>query len=288
MLWIGVVASSLLGSVKKTTFAGMVNDNAMMNISYELRLAADGALIQAPSDPLAAMMAAWQTQFDLQLARNMPLVLLTNTSQRTDVEITHFTMTVGKPALHFKFANVVEASTGVEATINVTTPGEDMAGGEVVDLELANLTQDAFVLFQIGLAPDAEDAFQLSDFRAVLFDANGGDMRDNSVAAASFAATGDGNAMAPSNAMTLSGPIEDFEVHDPVFVGPAFHSYETMDPVNVFTHRDEGFLSADQPVPEPSTLVELLLSVAGLVALGCRSPVPGKKKYNDSLPSSIG
>jgi len=266
----------------------MVDGNAEMNISYELRLAADGDLIQAPSDPLAAMMAAWQTQFDLQLARNMPLVLLTNTSQRTDVEITHFTMTVGKPAFHFKFANVVETSTGVAATINVTTPGSDMAGGEVVDLELANLTQDAFVLFQIGLAPDAEDIFQVSDFREVLFDANGDETNDNAVVAASFAATGGTGVMAPSSSMTLSGPIEDFEVHHPVFVGPAFHSYETMDPVNVFTHRDEGFLSADQPVPEPSTLVELWLSVAGLVTLGCRSPVHGKKKYNDSLPSSIG
>lgn len=265
------------------TYAGTLDNGETMPISYQLRLAADEGLIQSPDDPLAAMMAAWQTQYDLQLARNKPFLLLINTSPVSDAELTRFTMTVGKAAYHFDLADVVAVSSGADANIAITMPGQKAVGGEVIELELSNFTQDAFVLFQIGLAPDADDVFPLSDFRTVLFDANGDDTSDNAVVAASFE-TSDGD-----NATTLSGPLEDFEVQGPVFVGPAFHAYETMDHVGVFTHRDEGDLLVDRPVPEPSALVELLLGLGGLIACSRRSRVIGKKAYhNDSLSLSIG
>jgi hypothetical protein len=232
-----------------------VGQSETIDVSYELRLGADEGLIEDPDDPVAALLAAWHTQHDLQLARNMPYVQLINTSEMASTEITKFTMTIGDTDHNFDWAQVVATSPGVDVTIDLIDTVENGLRGDVLELGLANFVKDAFVRFRVDLDPDAGDAFPLGDFRTILFDANGNDSEDNSRIEVTF---DDPDGIEP---VTVVSHLEDYVVVGPLFVAPAFHAHSVTDHVEVFPAGGEGYLEVGVAVPEPHTGTLLVLGL---------------------------
>src|SRR5262245_35170789 len=60
------------------------------------------------------MMAAWTTPTQLAMERNRPYLMLENTS---DMEMTSFTMTIGRETQNFDWAKVISKSSGVKASL---------------------------------------------------------------------------------------------------------------------------------------------------------------------------
>ncbi len=251
-----VVAASMLLAVCSRAVA----QPGVGNVSLNLRLSADADLIQNPDDPVLAMLAAWKTQYDLQLARNMPYLLITNTSQMESIEATGMTMTIGQADFHFGSVQTIDASPGVDVTVKLGNGDDVGMEADQFELVFTGLMPGAFALLQLDIDPDDASAFHLPDFRTVLFQANGAGTDVNSVVDAALADTVSGETVG------LNGMFEDYPIDGPFFVGPAFHGYGQMDEVNVFTMDLSGSLGIITPVPEPSALA--LLAMGALAMMG--------------------
>jgi hypothetical protein len=251
-----VVAASMLLAVCSRAVA----QPGVGNVSLNLRLSADADLIQNPDDPALAMLAAWKTQYDLQLARNMPYLLITNTSQMESIEATGMTMTLGQPDFHFGSVQTIDASPGVDVTVKLGNGDDVGMDADQFELVFTGLMPGAFALLQLDIDPDDASAFHLPDFRTVLFQANGAGTDVNSVVDAALADTVSGVPVG------LNGMFEDYPIDGPFFVGPAFHGYGRMDEVNVFAMDLSGSLGIINPVPEPSALA--LLAMGALAMMG--------------------
>ena len=274
-----VVAASMLLAVCSRAEA----QPGVGNVSLNLRLSADADLIQNPDDPVLAMLAAWKTQYDLQLARNMPYLLITNTSQLASIEATGMTMTIGQPDYHFDWVRTIGASPGVDVVVKQIDGDEGGLGADQFELAFTGLMPGAFALLQLDIDPDDTGAFHLPDFRTVLFQANGAGTNVNSVVDAALADTVSGETVG------LNGMFEDYAIDGPLFVGPAFHGYGRMDEVSVFTMDLSGSLGIITPVPEPSALVLLVMGAMAMMGvvgfrhfvspgrIGADSPIMPKK-----------
>ncbi len=238
--------------------AAPASHGEMINLGYEFRMAANLGVLENPGDPVTAMLAAWQTQHDLQIARNMPFAELVNTSEMDTTEITMFSMTVGDVDHQFDWVRVVDASPGVTVSVHLVDMVENGLGGDEFRLEFNNFQRGDFVRFQLDIDPDNADAFPLSDFRTVLFDANGDDAADNASLEAVFH---DAQAASP---VLLQDQLPDYPIDDPLYVGPAFHSYSAMDHVTIFPATRSGQLELATSVPEPSVWVLLASALASL------------------------
>jgi hypothetical protein len=111
----------------------------------------------------------------------------------------------------------------------------------------------------MDIDPVETSAFPWSDFRTVLFDANGDSTSDNAVQRVVFAGGEAGGET------TLETPLPDFAVSGPLYVAPGYRSYEKMDHVSIFEQRSEGLLDMGLSVPEPATRV--LLALAAVICL---------------------
>lgn len=230
----------------------------MIDLGYEFRMAANLGVLEKPDDPVAAMLAAWQTQHDLQIARNMPFAELVNTSQMETTEIKMFRMTVGDVDHQFDWVRVVDASPGVTVSVHLIDTVEQGLAGDELQLEFENFRPGDFVRFQLDLDPDHDDMFPLSDFRTVLFDANGDDATDNATLETIFH---DAQAV---DEVSLLGQLSDYHIDGPLFVGPAFHNYSVMDHVTIFPASQTGQVELATSIPEPSAWVLLMSALGGL------------------------
>lgn len=269
-----------------TVVDGAATVEPSANVGFELRICADQDLIQNPDDPLLAMVAAWKTQYDLQLARNMPFLLLRNTSAETTAEITGMTMTIGSRDFNFRSVQAIDLSPGVDMTIELQST-DSMIDADQFELGLSGLVPGMFALLRLDIDPDVGSVFPLPDFRTVLFQANGdGSDADNSFVEVTF----DGASAASS--MTLGGPVEDFVVDGPLFVGPTFHAHERMDHVRVFSMRQTGTSVVEQAVPEPSAwgllVVGMLMTTGRWRRVARRSPRVRSRKSTGARANCIG
>ncbi|OHB75097.1 MAG: hypothetical protein A2W31_00360 [Planctomycetes bacterium RBG_16_64_10] len=239
-------------------------DGAGGQIAFEVLMAADRDLVQNPDDPLTALLAAWRTQHDLRLARNMPFLLLTNTSDLAAAEINSMAMTIGSEEYNFSSVQVVQTAPGVTVAVRPFDSADDQRGADRFELELAGLVPGKFVLLRLDLDADDIGAYPLPDFRTVLFQANGQDPSNNSTVTVGFDAA---DGFAPT---TLGATLDDYSVVEPFFVGPGFHASAQRDHVRVFPVRRSGAMAVQQAIAEPSALTLLVIgacvtaSAAGL------------------------
>jgi hypothetical protein len=241
-----------------------VLDNARLN----LRLSADPYLIQDPGNPILAQRAAWRTQYDLQLARNTPYLLITNTSQLPSVEATTMTMTVGAAGYHFDWVRTIDTSPGVDVDVMQVDALEGGLEADHFELAFTGLVPGAFALMQLDIDPDDPNEFHLPDFRTVLFQGNGDGTGLNSTVDATLEETLLGSEV------LVDGRFEDYPINGPFFVGPGFRAHDRMDYVDVFPMDLSGSLSNILPVPEPSTLALLALAAVAVIAAQARPGLP--------------
>jgi len=215
------------------------------------------------------MMAAWTTPTQLAMERNQPYLLLENTS---DMEMTSFSMTIGRESSNFDWAKVISKSSGVGASL-VTPDGKN--GGirsDNLTFDLNGFTPGKKLIFQIDIDSDKSSSNpfgEFSDYRRVLFNLNTDDpLNKNSQLSATFLDPSSNSeiALGPFPWRTpgdLPGTFEQPQDNQRTVFGLAFQSHYMNDFVRSY---QTGNVTA---VPEPGSLALAGLGVVGLL-VGCR------------------
>ena len=211
------------------------------------------------------MMAAWTTPTQLAMERNQPFLLLENTS---DMEMTSFSMTIGRTSSNFDWAKVVSKSSGVQATLVTPDSKEGGADGDVITFDLNGFTPGKKLFFQIDIDSDKSSANpfgEFSDYRRVLFSLNKNtSLSKNSQLSATFLDTATNSEIAidpfPWRAPgDLPGTFEQPQDNQRTVFGLAFQSHYMNDFVRSY---ETGNVTT---VPEPGSLVLAGLGVVGLL-----------------------
>ena len=115
----------------------------------------------------------------------------------------------------------------------------------IVRLGNGGLAPGEVVRFQFDIDPDpGVQSFVHPDYRTVLFDLNGNDDSDNSIASVVFAGAGEEGEDVVKNRV-----FPDFPQDGPIFVNEIIRPYSVMENVEYF----------GVPVPEPTSLAMLVL-----------------------------
>jgi len=239
---------------------------AEQDFGYQLTLAASEKMLLDPANPVTAMLAAWQLQGDLGMARSRPWLEITNTSQ--SAQLTRFELSIGDPAFHFADTLELVGPAGGSQSAAL------IQDGNVLQLDFSDFDPGETVRVQFVLRPDSSQVFQYPDFRTVHFDVNGDDPSDNATTLATFTDPGSGQEH------SLTGQLDDFQVEGPIFIAPHVRRYRDMDHLHLFSMEDQGSGAADdgaaddgdgaddgEPppvVPEPAGVTLLLLGIASL------------------------
>jgi PEP-CTERM motif len=236
----------------------MVSAAQASSISYSLTLCEDLNVLKNPTNPNVLRTAAWQSQHTLMLARTNPYIELKNTSAVSGgAQITSFSFTVGNTANNFDWAQLIQASPGVNFTLHSPDNIVGGAKSDVLSISFTGLVPGDFVRFRTGLSPDNPAGLPILDFRQIFFHMN--DMNlpgSNSVASVTF------NSALGTN--TLTQTLPNFAVGDgdetATNLVPADLYGEDM--VIPFTITGQG--NQMPVVPEPSSLAMLAAGLMGL------------------------
>ena len=147
-------------------------------VSYTLEASESESVVMAPTMH-NEMMAAWTTPTTLEMKRNRPFLLLTNTSASAD--LSSFTLNIGTPtgqhagqdAETFDWARIVPAGTSAGVTTTSILPDtlDEHAKGDsiVIDFGGSGLLPGQSVLFQVDIDPKNPTSFPFADYRQVFF-----------------------------------------------------------------------------------------------------------------------
>jgi hypothetical protein len=235
-------------------------DTAGFNLSISENLA-----VLKNDDAHNRMMAAWTTPTQLAMERNQPYLLLENTS---DMEMTSFSMTIGRTSSNFDWAKVISKSTGVKATLLTPDKKEGGADSDVINFALSGFTPGKKLIFQIDIDSDKSSANpfgEFSDYRRVLFSLNKDtSLSKNSQLSATFldSATNSEIAIDPFPWRApgdLPGTFQQPEDNQRTVFGLAFQSHYMNDFVRSY---ETGNITT---VPEPGSFALAGLGVVGLL-----------------------
>ena len=218
----------------------------------------DAAAITAAQKQLALAKAnaAKATPFQLAVARNMPFVLLENTS--TTADLTNFTLTLNDPTQTFAWAHVITSASAVIPDVVTPSGGPNQS----VNLDFQNflLAPGDHVVLQLNLDPIDPLGDKFADYREVFFHLDSSANTDeNAMTKASFF---DSATNTTADLPYFTWPNQDYPpgIGNPIY-GLQFPSKPHGDHVMGFPTGD----SMSQPVPEPGTLILAGLSALGLV-----------------------
>jgi hypothetical protein len=212
------------------------------------------------------MMAAWTTPTQLAMERNHPYLLLENTS---DMEMSSFSMTIGRTSNNFDWAKIISKSAGVQATLVAPDKKEGGARGDVITFNLDGFTPGKSLIFRVDIDADSKSANQMgefSDYRRVFFNLNTEvALSKNSQLTATFLDPGNPNIVvgpAPWRAAgDLPGTFQQPQDAQRTVFGLAFQPHYMNDFVRSY---QTGNITA---VPEPGTMALAGLGVVGLLAV---------------------
>ena len=216
------------------------------------------------------MMAAWTTPTQLAMERNQPYLLLQNTS---DMEMSSFTMTIGRETQNFDWAKVISKSAGVTASL--ATPDKKDGGlrSDEITFNLDGFTPGKKLIFRVDIDADSKSANpfgEFSDYRRVFFYLNTDlSLSRNSQLTATFVDPSDSSPIVvgptPSRDPTgIPGIYEQPQDGQRTVFGLAFQGHYMNDFVRSYVTGNVT------PVPEPGTLVLAGLGAAGLFACSRR------------------
>jgi len=210
------------------------------------------------------MMAAWTTPTQLAMERNQPYLLLENTS---DMEMTSFSMTIGRTSSNFDWAKVISKSSGVQATLVTPDTKNGGANSDVITYDLNGFTPGKKLIFQIDIDsdnPSSNPFGEFSDYRRVLFSLNKDtSLSKNSQLSATFLDpdTNSEVALGPfpwRQDGPLPGTFEQPTDNQRTVFGLAFQSHYMNDFVRSY---QTGNITT---VPEPGSLALAGLGIVGL------------------------
>ena len=224
--------------------------------SFNIALSSSEQVLAFPDDPMVMHFQSWDSPLERIIERNMPFIEVGN-SALSNVPIIEFRMTIGD--LDFNFSDAV---LGDFAVIGTTTPNvmiSSTSGGDELIVQFADggLAPGEMARFQIDIDPDpGVDSFVYPDYRTVLFDVNGSDDSDNSLATAIFDI--------PENGTTpVSIRLPDFQQEGPIYLNEHIRPYSVMEDVERF--------GTTEVIPEPTAMILLALGALGL-SVGRRPP----------------
>ncbi|HEY2762205.1 MAG TPA: PEP-CTERM sorting domain-containing protein [Pirellulales bacterium] len=253
-----------VGAAALACFAANSQPLFAQELSYTLEASENESVVMSPTMH-NEMMAAWTTPTTLEMKRNRPYLLLTNTSATGDM--TSFTLNIGTPdGLHagqdpqtFDWARIVPAGTSAGVTTTSILPDtlDQNAKGDsvVINFGGAGLAPGQSVLFQVDIDPKNATSSPFADYRQVFFTISTTLLPDT-----------DGNATT-SASFTVPGGSQSVTLPDEVWanqVDGRHTNYGTA----VAAHYMDDFVTqwatgGVSTVPEPSTII-----LAGLGALG--------------------
>jgi hypothetical protein len=216
------------------------------------------------------MMAAWTTPTQLAMERNTPYLMLQNTS---DMEMSSFSMTIGRETANFDWAKVISKSAGVTASLVTPDKKEGGLRSDVITFNLDGFTPGKSLIFRVDIDADSKKANpfgEFSDYRRVFFNLNTDlSLSKNSQLTATFVDPSDSSSIvvgpAPWRDPTgIPGLYTQPQDGQRTVFGLAFQGHYMNDFVRSY---QTGNLT---PVPEPGTLVLAGLGAAGLFVFGRR------------------
>jgi hypothetical protein len=211
-----------------------------------------------PDDHHAQMMAAWKTPEAIEVLRNVPTILLTNTSTE-DCAITNFRLQL------MDLDSVFDDIISLETPDGLVLPLHNNLS-PILDLSFANrpLLPGESIAFMLDLdtAPGAPQV--VADFRTAFWDQEENQREENAIVQVTFD-------FDPAHS-PLPVPLYEFPFEDAIFdTRPVDQAEgESMMFPAMMGHNDLGVFQFVQGVPEPSTVGLLSLGLLSLLAGGGR------------------
>jgi len=226
--------------------------------SYDLRFGTDLDLLKNPDDHHAQMMAAWKTPEAVEILRNVPTILLTNTSTE-DCEITNFRLQL------MYLDSVFDDIISLEMPDGLILPLKNNLS-PVLDLSFADrpLQVGESIAFMLDLDPAPGAPQVVADFRTTFWDQDEDQREDNAIVEVTFDFD---PAHSPKPVPLYEFPFED-ALFDTRPVDQA--AGESMMLPAMMGHNDLGVFQFVQGVPEPSTAGLLAMGLLSLLARGGR------------------
>jgi hypothetical protein len=228
-------------------------------ISYSLTVAESEKVAADPNDMMAQKMAAWKTQHELLACRDTPFFNLVNNSMDPTARLNSLRITIpATKAYHFDTFEAFNASPGISYSFSNIDTIQGGIRSKVINIQFFNFLPGMFFRFRTDIDNDVGNINMFTDYRLVLFDANGNDDSNNAKVLTNFTAA----SLAP-NIQIPEMSLPDYEINGLLLTGDAFRTSHLMDMVQPFTFA--------QAIPEPGTWMVLgMVWVASCVGYGAR------------------
>ncbi|MDC0936544.1 PEP-CTERM sorting domain-containing protein [Pirellulales bacterium] len=219
--------------------------------SFNLAISSSELVLESPNDSMVMHFQSWDSPLNRILERNMPFLEVQNNNNST-ANITEIRLTIGDTDFNF-----TDAVLGEFAVLGTTTPNvviDNSTGGDVLVVQFGDggLAPGEVARFQFDIDADPDvEAFVHPDYRTVLFDVNGNDDTDNSIASVVFADAGE-----EGEDVVQERRFPDFQQNGPIFANAIIRPYSIMENVEYF----------GLPVPEPTSFAMLALIGLGMTA----------------------
>ena len=140
-------------------------------MSFDVTMAEDSSVVADPMNMTTMMMAGWQTEHALMVARGRPYVQITNTSDTANMTKFSLALPAGQASLYsFDFAKVVTYSPGVTWSLDAPLTATPMQGiSDLVTFHFtgAGLTPGEYFRFQSGIVADPGNNTLFPDYRLI-------------------------------------------------------------------------------------------------------------------------
>lgn len=257
----------LLGSVFVALLARSASADPM--VSYSLDVSENLSVLLDQNNPLVKANASKATPFQLAVARNMPYLLLENTSTVANggsgtAQLTHFELSISASDQTFDWAKILVANTDPGVSVQLLTPNalEDNIKNQVISMNITGLTPGKKLVFQVDLDPLNSSGSDFADYRHVFFQLDTNNNMNNSMGNATTTATFVDPPLPPVVLPKAVWHNQEYpeQFGEPI-MGLKFPSKPQGDHVMWFPTGDFG----TQPVPEPSAAILASLSALGLL-----------------------